>query len=322
MTRKHGRIGAAIVVAMVAVSLLASTALAAPYPWFPPVGGYPTFPWLPPGTNPGNPGTHGDGRVADGFPQGFVVPTSQETGRPVGGWGGDPSGQTDGGAITHVPIVFVHGNSRDAHDFDQVRQYFLDQGYTPNELWAVSYGFGSMQQLDTNAAGAPTVQAFVNSVLDYLQQKNPAVTQVDVITHSMGGTVVRSWLKQSGDYAKVRSFVEIAGPNHGLKGVPTNTQVGQELQPGGQWLNDLNAGDETPGEVRYLTIYDGTGQFDQFYPSNLKDSPRLEGAENHAYNAENGTRHDHLGLIDGTVALQYQWVQNDRVQSQGVPAVR
>ncbi len=51
-----------------------------------------------------------------------------------------------------------------------------------------------------------------------------------------------------------------------LSGVPVGTQVGQELQPGGQWLHDLNAGDETPGEIRYMTIYHGTGQFDPFYP--------------------------------------------------------
>lgn len=325
MTKGSLRFAGALLTALaLTVSVLAGTASANPYPWFPPIGAFPGFPGLIPiAPYPGNPGNPGDpgspgqpptsgGRVPDGFPKEFNVPTSQETGRPVGGWGGDSTGQTDGGTVKHVPIIFVHGNTRDAHDWDQVRQYFLDHGYTPAELWAVSYGYGSTQQFDTNAASSPTVQAFVNNVLGYIQKyKNPNVTQVDIITHSMGGTVVRSWLKQSGDYGKVRSFVEIAGPNHGLFGVPTSTRAGQELAPGGQWLNDLNNGDETPGDIRYMTIYDGTGRYDQFYPDSLKDSPALDGATNHAYNVERGTQFDHLDLINETLDLQLQWVQND-----------
>ncbi len=285
------------------------------YPWFPPGGsdpGSPGYPWFPPGSStPGQPPGNG-GRYADGFPAGFEVPVSDMTGRPVGGWGCDSSGRTDGGTVERVPVLFVHGNTRDAHDWDQVRQYYLAHGYTPCETWALSYGNGSQQRLDTNDPGAATVQAFVENMIAWLQEhKNSQVTQVDIVSHSMGGTVVRKWLKNTGAYNRVRSFVAIAAPNHGLGGCrPTDPGVCREIAPGSRWLADLNAGDETPEEIRYMTVYDGTGRYDLFYPSYLKDSPALQGAVNRPYNVEHGTRLDHLALINQTAALQLQWLQD------------
>jgi len=319
--------GVAIALASLAFSLLPSTVASATatvptvpaarsfFPWLPPGGGNPWNPWLPPGGGqPGNPPGGGQpGQFPDGFPQGFQVPVSNETGRPVGGWGCDSTGRTDGGAVKHIPVLFVHGATRDAHDWDQVRQYYLDHGYSLCETWAVSYGYNSTQQVDTNAASAPTVQAFVAHMLTYLQQsKNAQVTQVDVVTHSLGGTVVRTWLKDSGEYDRVHSFVEIAGPNHGLDICPGGpAETCRELTPGDQWLNDLNGNDETPGQIRYMTIYDGTGQYDMFYKGNLIDSPALQGATNHPYNREHGTRLDHVGLINGTADLQLSWLKDE-----------
>jgi hypothetical protein len=91
-------------------------------PWLPP-GLFPGFPWLPPGLLPGNPWLpptnppsnppanppvnpgNGGGAVPDGFPTGFQAPVNSHTGRPVGGWGCDSTGQTDGGAVTHIPVL-------------------------------------------------------------------------------------------------------------------------------------------------------------------------------------------------------------------------
>lgn len=283
---------------------------AARFPWFPPSGPWaPTpGPWFPPGGSQ-------PGQFPDGFPQGFQVPTSNETGAPVGGWGCDSTGQTDGGAVTRVPVLFVHGATRNAHDWDRVRQYYLDRGYTLCETWAVSYGNNSTQNFDTNDASAPTLEAFVHNMIDYLQTyKNANVTQIDVVTHSLGGTVVRKWLKNTGDYGLVRSFVEIAGPNHGLGICPGGpAETCRELTPGNPWLKDLNGNNEVPGHIRYMTIYDGTGRYDMFYKGQLKDSPALKGATNHPYNLEHGTRLDHVGLATGTVDLQLSWLSQDYV---------
>lgn len=312
------------------------------FPWLPP-GGAPGYPWLPPGGgNPwqppggGNPPPQnpppnnpppqnpppqtppgGGSNATEGFPAQFQAPVNAQTGQSVTGWGCDFTGQTDGGAVQHTPVLFVHGATRDAHDFDQDRQYFLSQGYSPCELWAVSYGYGSVQNPETNTASAPTVKAFVHAMLDYLKKyKNPNVTQIDIVTHSLGGTVVRKWLADSGETNLVRSFVPIAAPNHGISICPSPSagpQVCQEIAAGSQWLAALNSKGEAPKGVRTMTIYDGTGQYDPMYSGSLMESPALKGATNHPYNKEHSTRFDHEGLINGTAALQFQWLQNDYV---------
>src|SRR5207244_11492663 len=56
-----------------------------------------------------------------------------------GGWGGMAKGHP----LRHRPVIFVHGNTRDAGDWDEagksVKQRFLDAGYSMQELWAISY---------------------------------------------------------------------------------------------------------------------------------------------------------------------------------------
>jgi triacylglycerol lipase len=291
--------------------------------WTLPGGGpFPGFPWLPPGFGPGfpwlppnNPPPKTPPPNPTGFPADFKAPVNAKTGRPVTGWGCDS--KSDGGAVRHTPVLFVHGATRNASDFDQERQYFLDHGYTPCETWAVTYGYGSMQNPETNDGSVPTVQAFIRAMMDYLKQhKNANVTQIDIVTHSLGGTVVRKWLANTGETRLVRSFVEIAGPNHGTaicRGATSSSPVCQEIAPGTRWLADLNARGEAPKGVRTMTVYDGTGQYDFNFDNTLKESAALKGATNHPYNVEHGTRLDHLGLINGTASLQLGWLKDDYV---------
>lgn len=281
-------------------------------PWFPGIPGFPGWP------SPQPPQQRGS---ESGFPKGFKVPINHATGRPVTGWGGDPSGRTDGGKVTHIPIIFVHGATRSAQDWDKERQYFLSHGYTPNELWAFSYGYGTMQKPDSNTENVPTLRDFVASVISYLQTNvNPNVKQVNIIAHSLGGTIARKWMQEDNAYAQVHSLITIASPHHGLGACPDPNNLGcQELRPGSKWLQELNAGGEAIGPTRYMTIYDGTGQHDFFYRGNMKDSPALKGAENHPYNVERGTRLDHANLANGTVELQFQWLRNALVEDKPVP---
>ncbi|MQA24654.1 MAG: lipase, partial [Micromonosporaceae bacterium] len=62
------------------------------------------------------------------------------------------------------------------------------------------------------------------------------------------------YLKFLGGTSKVDAWVSLGGPNHG-----TNWAYGcwwqacYDMRPGSEFLNTLNAGDETPGYVRYGT---------------------------------------------------------------------
>lgn len=225
----------------------------------------------------------------------------REWGYRLGGWGGVSREQP----LRHPPVIFVHGNTRDANDWDEpgrsVKQRFLEAGYSPQELWALSYNGKStkhdppaLQCRTDNTRNIPDLRAFVEAVLMYT-----GAPKVDLVAHSLGVTLVRGLLKTEPDLShKVRKFVAIAGPNHGttvcrrswlIWFIGWQEFIGcDELAPGSTWLRDLNQSPdkrEAPEAVESLTLYDGTGA-DVFYrpwlfgwPVRDQDSPALRGAK-------------------------------------------
>jgi triacylglycerol lipase len=103
-------------------------------------------------------------------------------------------------------------------------------------------------------------------------------TQVDVVTHSMGGLSSRYYLKNLGGTSVVDEWVSLGGPNHG-----TNTAWAcylfsagcRDMVGGSSFLNNLNAGDETPGAVRYGTFWSSCDEV-----INPDSSTLLSGATN------------------------------------------
>ena len=230
------------------------------------------------------------------FPADFTPPVSSESGERVHGFGGQ------GGAVSHTPVIFVHGNTVNAGFWNSARAHFLREGYSADELWAVGYGWNSVRAFDADDLSVPTLNAFVLEVQRYLSEhSHRPIYQFDIIGHSLGVTLVRQWMKQENAYHLVRNFVGACGANHGVWTARPDTRgqnrmVGFELFPGSPWLAQLNRGGETPGPTRYMTLYDGTGWGDVLFPKWSKDSSKLEGAKNLAYNVEHGTYYDHLEL--------------------------
>jgi pimeloyl-ACP methyl ester carboxylesterase len=121
------------------------------------------------------------------FSSDFPTVQDAEWGYPIGGWGGDPRGLT----LRHRPVVFVHGNTRDAGDWDEpgrsVKQRFLEAGYSRQELWALSYNGKStrdvprnLQCRTDNTGNVPDLTAFVSAVLRYT-----GATKIDLVAHSL-----------------------------------------------------------------------------------------------------------------------------------------
>jgi len=230
------------------------------------------------------------------FPQGFVTPQSYETGEPVGGWGGD------GGGVTRTPVIFVHGNTVTARYWLPARAYFKSKGCHGDELWAPSYGWDSVRRFDSNDLSVPTLEKFVNSVVnDIYRRTGKRVPQVDIIGHSLGVTLVRQWMKQENAWHRVRHLIGACGATDGVwtarpDARGQNRTVAFELHPGSPWLEQLNRGGETPGGTRYMTLYDGTGWADVLFPPGSEHASALDGAYNLPYNAKHGTYYDHLEL--------------------------
>jgi pimeloyl-ACP methyl ester carboxylesterase len=231
------------------------------------------------GLSTGAPVSAKDKELGTSFPADFPVIVDASLGTPVIGFGSAE------GPVAHTPVIFLHGNNDtpyptacnplygDLHDF---AEYFLRHGYRPSELWGLGYQ-GDQCDLPadqtirssvahTSAASVPDLRQFVHAVLDYT-----GAEQVDIVAHSLGGTVAREWMRQDDAYRLVRRLVTVASPHHGIINcspsplnywqlpslggfVPTSAvcvELGATATP---FLSALNAGDETPGPTRYLTI--------------------------------------------------------------------
>jgi len=262
------------------------------------------------------------------FAPDFPKLRDQEWSYGLGGWGGIARGH----ALQHRPIIFVHGNTRDASDWDEpgksVKQRFLNAGYSMQELWAISYNGKSTKQLPPSSQCRTNVQvnlsdvtAFVKAVVAYT-----GAQKIDIISHSKGVVLVRTMMAEHPDIAGlVENFVGIAGPNHGTSVcrrarliwlIGWKDFIGcDEITPGSAWLRNLNGTDgekEARGPTRYMTIYDGTGA-DCFYlpwlffmPVQDQDSPALRGAENHKLP---GLTHDELRLDSAAISRYMNFVQ-------------
>jgi pimeloyl-ACP methyl ester carboxylesterase len=217
------------------------------------------------------------------FPAGFAVPVDHSLEVPVIGFG------SADGKVRHTPVIFLHGNNDTPYPTtcngsygapQAFAQYFLDHGYSPKELWGLGYQGDQCDlltdetrrasQAHSTVANVPDLRAFVKAVLAFT-----GASQVDIVGHSLGTTLAREWMRQDHAYGVVRRLVGIDGPNHGIINCspsPQNYYVTLGFTPGSPvckeygaadtpFLRRLNAGGETPGPTRYLTIVNADHSF-------------------------------------------------------------
>jgi pimeloyl-ACP methyl ester carboxylesterase len=251
--------------------------------------------------------------ASKGFPSGFPEIPDYQWGYPIGGWGGISKGYK----LNYNPVIFVHGNTRDASDWDEpersVKNRFLEAGYSLQELWAISYAGRSEKgkffpcRTDNNS-NVPDLYNFIKAIMDYT-----GAQKVNMVAHSLGVTVVRRMMFEHPEmYEIVERFVAIAGANHGTsvcKYVEDIFMGCDELHVGSSWLEEINGPDgdlEAKGPAKYMTIYDGTGA-DIFFVGSSVDSPRLKGADNRKFP---GLTHDELRVSDETVLVYLRFIKS------------
>ena len=154
--------------------------------------------------------------VGTSFPAGFPTIVDASLGTPVLGFGAS-------GPVHRTPVIFLHGNNdtpfptlcNGAGKIHDLAQAFVDRGYSPSEVWGLGYQ-GDQCDLaasPTNRSGvAHTASAnvddlarFVQAVLEYTGAK-----RVDIVGHSLGGTLAREWLRRDHAHHVVRHLVTIA----------------------------------------------------------------------------------------------------------------
>ncbi|WP_405982793.1 esterase/lipase family protein [Streptomyces sp. NBC_00158] len=152
------------------------------------------------------------------------------------------------------PVVFVHGWNSDGTAWNTMAARFRSDGWPADRLHQWTY-----PTAQSNATTAEQLAAVVDRVL-----ASSGASRVDLVTHSMGSLSSRHYLKNLGGDAKVDAWVSLAGPNHGTG---TARWCGGtscvEMRPGSAFLGALNAGDETPGPVRYATWWSSCDMINQ-----------------------------------------------------------
>ncbi|MDP1793632.1 MAG: hypothetical protein Q8K63_05775 [Acidimicrobiales bacterium] len=145
---------------------------------------------------------------------------------------------------TRDPILFVHGWNSSGSTWNTFLSFFKADGYADAELNNWSYNYSQ-----SNATTASEISTKVNQIL-----AATGASKVDIVTHSMGGLSSRYFVKFLGGDAKVDEWVSLGGPNHGTDTANFCFSTAcSEMRIGSSYLQNLNAGDETPGAVNYRT---------------------------------------------------------------------
>jgi triacylglycerol lipase len=178
---------------------------------------------------------------------GLVVVLVAALGAGLAGCGSSTSSPGEGAgpaALRHDPVVFVHGYGGRPADWAALRRVFLAAGWSPREL--VTFGYDSRGS--NRVAGARLARA-VAAV-----RARTGAARVDLVTFSMGALPSRVYLKELGGTADVDRWVSLGGPNHGAAFAARCRSVAcREMRFGSPLLQDLSAGDPTPGPTVYAT---------------------------------------------------------------------
>lgn len=232
------------------------------------------------------------GTVGTSFPPDFPVIEDASLQKPVIGFGA-------AGPVSRTPVIFLHGNNDVPYaagtcsptngKVQLLAQALADNGWSTSELWALGY---QGDQCDLGAdntkrariahshqANVPDLRRFVAAVLAYTGAK-----QVDIVGHSMGGTLAREWMRQDDAHKLVRRLVTIDSPHHGIvncSGEPANyfqlpafggftptsdlcQEVGSPHTPFLQRLNGPGGSRETEGPTKVLVIRNADTSFVYF----------------------------------------------------------
>jgi triacylglycerol lipase len=199
------------------------------------------------------------------------------------------------------PVVLVHGTLGDMTvSWNLISPRLKQAGYC---VFALDYGDRGTGPIEGSAA---QLRDFVDRVL-----AATGARKVSLVGHSQGGMMPRYYLKFLGGAGKVDDLIGLAPSNHGtsnpgalvLAGVGVCYSCGQQAA-GSAFLTNLNAGDETPGNVAYTVVETRYDEVVIPYTSAF-----LSGATNVLLQTRCPLDvAEHLSIIYDAVALR--WIQN------------
>ncbi|MFG2100386.1 esterase/lipase family protein [Micromonospora echinaurantiaca] len=152
-----------------------------------------------------------------------------------------------------TPVIVVGGLSGVAIAYEPLAARLRADGYRVFIYQLPGLGLGDIP------ASARAFAGYVDQV-----RAATGAARVDLVGHSEGGLVSRYYLKRLGGTGVVGRYVSLGSPQYGtyvaniLKFLGLGSCAGvvacQQMSIGSAFLADLNAGDDTPGAVRYTTV--------------------------------------------------------------------
>ena len=189
---------------------------------------------------------------------------------------GEPTRRAPVGAD---PVIIIHGITDSGRGSEDFARSLRRDGFT---VFTPTMPSSGMDGLEANAA---YLRAYVAWVL-----RTTGARRVDLVTHSQGGLSALAYIRAGGGDC-VDAVVAMSAPFHGVAGpwrpvLDAVRAIGllRWMAPKGLMVLDqrsgsiaaLMAGDETPGDVAYTSIFSKEADGIVFPAS----SPRLEGATN------------------------------------------
>lgn len=167
------------------------------------------------------------------------------------------------------PVLLVPGYGGGTAGLEVLAGRLRDAGRTATVIDLPGQGTGDLRE---------SARVLADAARAAVQAGAPSV---DVVGYSAGGVTARWWAAEQGGADLARRIVTLGSPHHGadIAGLgialaPGSCPLGcQQLAPGSDLLDTLNAGDETPDGPRWTTVW--TEQDEVVTPP---DSARLEGA--------------------------------------------
>ncbi|HEU5471117.1 MAG TPA: alpha/beta fold hydrolase [Actinophytocola sp.] len=152
------------------------------------------------------------------------------------------------------PVIIVNGTFGPAFFYEPLAARLRHDGYRVSIFELPNLGTGDI------AATARALDAFADRV-----RAQTGAARVDLVAHSQGGLVARQYVKFLGGSSEVDSLVSMAAPHYGtvIANLAAFFGLGNclgivacnQMAAGSAFLNNLNAGDDTIGAVRYTNLY-------------------------------------------------------------------
>jgi triacylglycerol esterase/lipase EstA (alpha/beta hydrolase family) len=141
------------------------------------------------------------------------------------------------------PVVFVHGYSQNRSNFVWLARYLERRGGGP------FFGFNYFS-LGSIEASARSLAAYVEGVV-----RKTGAEQVDLVCHSLGGLVARTYVDLLDGHARVRRVVTLGTPHRGVRHAKLGFgRSAREMHPESGFIPRLEQAC-LPSTVDYHSIY-------------------------------------------------------------------